>query len=562
MTISQNKIKLLQTLEADDTFPIFLARAAIERTKTNRSLEKIEQQYEPKILAVFKLIVKDYKGKEYLLHEARKKYGPYINQVLKSLITKVYLLGMEYIGRAINKPYLLTLEQIDLQTIELQTQTSIEQFWRLLTRYLQVIKNRTLVFPRKQELMKVAQASPTAEEEQEESQNRLLELLTNVKFVLDAIATPILAISTLNGIRKLRTLNLALDDPSGTGKPVLPIGNQYVQFATSRDERVCPICRPLEGRRWNPEDPNIVLPKIGTHPRCILPDTLVDSPSGITTVLRTFYNGPIIQLTFAKNGRISITPNHMFLTPNGFAAADFLNEGDDVINCSVSQEVLSAINPNNNRNPTRISNVFESFSKTFGMASTTMPSTSEYLHGDSIFCNGNIDIIRSDSLLSHNHVSVYSTTNKQINTQLLYRNDPTMTNSFNTLSMITSLLKSLAFASDCTMGFFRQSAPFFSRRLRHTQKHGFTSVSGCDSNIFQSSSYSIPANVKYLRQCLNRFPRIIETDKIIDVNVDRMYAGFVYDLETPSTLYNGNGHILSNCRCRLLLVVDGKVISK
>ena len=267
MTISQNKIKLLQTLEADDAFPIFLARAQIEKTKTNRELAKIEQQYQPKISAVFKTIVKEYTGKEYLLHEARKKYGPYINQVLKSLITKVYLLGMEYIGRAINKPYLLTLEQIDLQTIELQTQTSIEQFWRLLTRYLQVIKNRTLVFPHRQEVQRIAAQAPTDEKEQEESQNRLLELLTNVKFVLDAIATPILAISTLNGIRKLRSLNLALDDPS-TGKPVLPIGNRYIQFATSRDERVCPICRPLEGRRWNPEDLNIVLPKIGTHPRC------------------------------------------------------------------------------------------------------------------------------------------------------------------------------------------------------------------------------------------------------------------------------------------------------
>ena len=176
---------------------------------------------------------------------------------------------MEYVGRAINRPYLLTLEQQDIDQINMQTSFSIEQFWRLLMRYLQVIKNRTLVFPRKQELLKVAAQAPTDEKEQEENQNRLLELITNVKFVLDAIATPILAISTLNSIRKLQSLNLALEDPSGTtGKPVLPIGNRYVQFVTSRDERVCPICRPLEGRRWNPEDPNIIIPKAGTHPRC------------------------------------------------------------------------------------------------------------------------------------------------------------------------------------------------------------------------------------------------------------------------------------------------------
>lgn len=260
-------LNYLEQQEAD-TFPIFLARAQIERTKTNRELDKIEQQYTPKISAVFKLIVKEYTGKEYLLHEANKKYNPYISQILKSLITKVYLLGMEYVGRAINRPYLLTLEKSDIDQINMQTSFSIEQFWRLLTRYLQVIKNRTLVFPRKQEVQRIAAQAPTDEKEQEESQNRLLEIITNVKFVLDAIATPILAISTLNSIRKLQSLNLALSADPSTGLPTLPIGNRYVQFATSRDERVCRICLPLEGKRWNVDDPNIIVPKTGTHPRC------------------------------------------------------------------------------------------------------------------------------------------------------------------------------------------------------------------------------------------------------------------------------------------------------
>lgn len=268
---------LLDYLEAQeaDTFPIFLARAQIERTKTNRELDKIERQYEPKIHAVFKVIVKEYTGKEYLLHEAKKKYNPYITQVLKSLITRVYLLGMEYIGRAINRPYLLTLEQSDIDQINMQTTFSIEQFWRLLMRYLQVIKNRTLVFPRQRTVQqRVAAAptqdkpAPTAEEEQEEAQNRLLEIITNVKFVLDAIATPILAISTINNIRKLSRLQSLAPTAEPTGIPTLPLGSRRLRWATSRDERVCIICQSLEGREWNPEDPAIIIPKIGSHPRC------------------------------------------------------------------------------------------------------------------------------------------------------------------------------------------------------------------------------------------------------------------------------------------------------
>ena len=62
------------------------------------------------------------------------------------MVSRVYFLGMEYVGRAFKKPYLITIEKVDEQHIQTQTKEAENMFWRLISRYLQVIKNRTNSF--------------------------------------------------------------------------------------------------------------------------------------------------------------------------------------------------------------------------------------------------------------------------------------------------------------------------------------------------------------------------------------------------------------------------------
>lgn len=84
------------------------------------------------------------------------------------------------------------------------------------------------------------------------------------------------------------------------------------------------------------------------HPNCVLPGTLCETPGGIVAGIRAWYRGQAIQLTFANGRCLSVTPNHMFLTPNGFAPAHLLRQGDDVFYCPDAKGVVAG-DPNNDR---------------------------------------------------------------------------------------------------------------------------------------------------------------------------------------------------------------------
>jgi hypothetical protein len=129
-----NKVQRLLELESQRSNTIRIAvetRKLIERTKTNKELEKLETEYLVRFKTIFTKIILEYKHKEYLLYEARNKYGESIHTLIKSMVTRVYFLGMEYVGRAINKPYIITFEKADEQKIVEQTKDAEDIFWCL-----------------------------------------------------------------------------------------------------------------------------------------------------------------------------------------------------------------------------------------------------------------------------------------------------------------------------------------------------------------------------------------------------------------------------------------------
>jgi len=58
----------------------------------------------------------------------------------------------------------------------------------------------------------------------------------------------------------------------------------------------------------------------------------------------------------------------------------------------------------------------------------------------------------------------------------------------------------------------------------------------------------VSTTIKNLRKTLKRFSSVVQLDDIVDIKIIS-YSGFVYDIQTPSTLYTGNGIIISNCQC-------------
>lgn len=278
-----HSLHLLERIDSNiDTIFRTAARIKIERTKTNKDSIKIEELYLPKIRKVFKNIIKEYEGKIHFLHEAEKKYGTEVQSLIKSMVTRTYLLGMEYVSRSTNKPQFMFLSPNDLTQIMLKSDESYRMFWRLVTKYLQVKKNR-----RNQRFVKTAatrtQSKPnmtnvTLTDEiffmQDEEDDRLLDVDTNAALIVSGIVTSALAFATLLKYRDFKEQQSTPDifeeeeeiDPDAILESAQP--GDMVVFATEKDAKVCPTCSLLEGVEWDIDDPTIIVPESDTHPRC------------------------------------------------------------------------------------------------------------------------------------------------------------------------------------------------------------------------------------------------------------------------------------------------------
>jgi HK97 family phage portal protein len=291
------------------------------------------------------------------------------------------------------------------------------------------------------------------------------------------------------------------------------------------------------------------------HPNCVTAETPVLAPGKIAGIIAA-YRGPIVEIGFADGRWLSVTPNHMLLTPHGFTPAQFLAEGDDVLGCADFQRVVFR-NPHDDRLPARIDEVVKSLSETPGMSTMRVPVAAEYLHGDAQGCGphayinviwpnrpptGDVHMpmahkLRSDHLFSTPITSGYSDSA-----------------TFSTQGSLAQFLHAAALASDCTMGRRREALAFAGARLRHPERHGFAPIPRSHIQHAKALTDSAARVPEVLGQFLDAHPGVVEPQKIARINVvDRMIH--VFDLHCFPTVYICNGVLSSNCRCDIIPVL-------
>lgn len=283
---------------------IRLGRIRIENTKTSKEALALEKTYFPKIKKIFRQIVKEYDdgSKFHFLYEAERRYGEEIRTIIKSLVTQTYLLGMDYIARATNKPYYISISQNDVTQILIRSDEAYRMFWRLVTKYLQVKRNRNTTTTKatkattavghigqvisRMDPNKLSTDVLLTDEMFQVSDwedDRLLDEDTNAQLIINGIVTTTLALSTLqkyNEFKKeqkiifeegrqqellLEETLLTLTEEEGE---IAAGGADTFIFATENDAKVCDICASLEGMEWDVDDPSIVIPRDDTHPNC------------------------------------------------------------------------------------------------------------------------------------------------------------------------------------------------------------------------------------------------------------------------------------------------------
>lgn len=394
------------------------------------------------------------------------------------------------------------------------------------------------------------------------------------------------------------------------------IGVTTKEWQITVDDALCPWCASMDGVVVSVDSPffgagdslNVVdkersltlnfrmaVEHPPLHPNCILPGTRVRFGE-LYGASRAWYEGPIVEIGLSDGRWFSVTVNHMMLTPDGFAIAELLRKGDQIIDCSLLERVVFG-DPNDGDDPSLIEDVFASLHKSPGMTSMRVPVSSEHLHGDGNFIKDKINVVAANSFLMGNLPSSAAELARQ---RSLSESD-IQGYLFSRESDLSSVLLSLSLAADSIMGSRRVAPVFLSRASGHHQPVGFQTGTDRDSELLEPSiddssihtellgeskdRHSIPiqtnnrlgrkrmlgpsgsnaialedtenschTNPELLRQACGRGSGLVQTADVLFCR-RREFRGHVYDLHVLESSYTVNGLVSSNCRCVLLPVL-------
>lgn len=375
-------------------------------------------------------------------------------------------------------------------------------------------------------------------------------------------------------------------------------GLQYFQWLATPSEASCKYCI----------NRNMQVFKLGTripaHPRCLPAGVVVSAPSVLASTGRE-YLGEVVCIETAGGKKLTATPNHPVLTPQGWVSVDALNEGDYVFSCLDSERVTSAIAPNDYNRPTVVEEIFRAFSESSCMTTSRVEVTPEDFHGDgegSEVCVISTDrelwrqvhsktdehrlklplkwgLVRKLGLLADRLPAFLlpgecSTSTCSMCGRKLPR--PLGISHFLPLQQLSLRLRAdrnLRILQDSPDGRTLHTKGLSNNLLRNSGLVKLNNLipnlrvslskplsrfaaldllvgfrRSLQSSLFQGSSQDVGIEMIEPSRILNRFPSLIFQDRIVKTSRTH-FSGHVYNLETVTEWYFANDILTHNCRC-------------
>lgn len=320
------------------------------------------------------------------------------------------------------------------------------------------------------------------------------------------------------------------------------------------DGETKPIDTPFSNGLMYPGDPSGRPEEVYN---CLIGGTKVASDSDVVRSYKHKYNGKIISIKTAGGVQFSCTPNHPILTPNGWVAAEFLNNGDNILVTFGEQNIFCGVNPDVKHRFPRIDAIHKFGKKMRGQRACGL---SVNFHGD--VATSNVEIITHKRLLG----DVRNTSGRNGIDKFLFKL------SDKTLSCFGSFFKHFRSVCKTSFGFIGckcKSLPFFKCGISHSCEHGFGTIANRDGVLTEYSINDLPADTVIDGELLDRLSCKVFLDTIVNVDVS-VLSTHVYNLQTENGYYfvnsiipqnaeNGNGifAIAKNCRCTVAAVVKG-----
>lgn len=335
---------------------------------------------------------------------------------------------------------------------------------------------------------------------------------------------------------------------------------------------------------------------------CVAEGTEV-SALDVSNAYRSKYSGPIVRITTQSGKRLSVTPNHAVLTPRGFIRAKHLKKGCHLVGTRGTEIFprLAAIGSKRHvyQEPSLVQEIFSSF--LFGRLSVgkIVPTAVDF-HGDAQFFNGDVDVVRSNSLLRSEfdpslrepHAQKQISSARQLQSYLqsartafqggvasffstlcnvsLGNYGPSFAHAHAGITQSDSLPQRAGFMTSSTNSHVQtppRDIEFSGERLirlagnvSRNRTAQFREFSGDSNGVLRAGGTQFDASAlhpsenglvtdPYLFGNLrDAFPGLVEADRIVDIHVDN-FEGHVYDLSTDSKWYVASGIISHNCTC-------------
>lgn len=272
-----------------------------------------------------------------------------------------------------------------------------------------------------------------------------------------------------------------------------------VEWSTSEDGKVCPLCRPLDGMVIPIARAHGMFPR---HPNCVRGDSVVEA-SDVQAIIKTHYTGEIIQIYTAEGRRIAVTPNHVLLTEYGFIQARFAYEGLKIFKAPISKRHFGKA-PYHQHRKACIANVFASLCESGLVIRDRMPTARNDLHGEGRFCDTEIHIIRPDSELADKFDA--SPCGEFIKRQFPSLQFARTRRSLPGGSAERQFFDRVLFTFDRSMGLCRDFLALLLARVLHTHKHCTSTIAALNAEVIQAFADCGTTTPMLLRKCLDAHP--------------------------------------------------------
>ena len=277
---------------------------------------------------------------------------------------------------------------------------------------------------------------------------------------------------------------------------------------------------------------------------CLPGDTEVYAPD-VVAGMRSWYDGPMIELILATGDQLTVTPNHPILGLGSFVPAQFFQEGDYVLTCS-GGDGAGLVPTYKNDRPTLIQEIFRSLTKPVGVFGARVDD----FHGDGMFIKGQVNIVTSDGLLGAD-VSYSHRSQKRL--QMSLGGAGLALTSFPALGTAHQLgLRTALFSA----GLVRRPdlvSALLAGHARPFERFRLALSSGCNPMFLQMTVEDLARYVQLASEFIGRFAAQITLNPVVKVR-NRDFRGHVFDLSTKRGYFISGIIPCANCRCKMATI--------